>query len=116
MALTVWVTGSAILDHVGNATPTAGDTSWAGACASAVTAGINTRLGSAADPLPAGALDELTGAALVAGTEAYKRREAPWGITGYVDMSGSAMRVARDWLAAIGPQVDRYRAVSDGIG
>jgi hypothetical protein len=116
MALTVWVTGSAILAHVGNANPTAGDTAWATACAQAVSAGINRQLGAAADPLPDGALAELTPAALVAGTEAYKRREAPWGITGYTDLQGGAVRVSRDWLAAIGPQVNRYASLAERFG
>lgn len=115
MALTVWVTGAAILAHVGNVAPTPTDTAWAAACATAVTEGINRQLRAAADPLPDGALGELTAAALIAGTEAYKRREAPWGITGYVDLQGSAIRVARDYLDAIGPQIDRYASLVGGF-
>jgi hypothetical protein len=111
VALTVWVDGAAILAHVGNATPTQTDASWADACASAVTDGINRRLRAAADPLPDGALAELTAAALVGGTEAYKRRKAPFGITGYVDLQGSAIRVSRDWLDSIDPMIRRYASL-----
>ena len=111
MALTVWVTGPQILAHVGNVTPTASDTAWSAACATAISDGINRELGRNADPLPTGALAELTAAALVAGTEAYKRREAPFGVTGYTDLMGGAIRVSRDWLDAIGPQIDRYASI-----
>lgn len=108
MALTVWVTGSDILQHVGNTSPSSADTYWAAQCAEAVSSGINRYLGVAADPLPEGALEEIAPAAIVAGTEAYKRREAPWGMTGYLDLQGAALRVSRDWLDSIRPQLQRW--------
>jgi hypothetical protein len=106
-----WTTADAILTQSGaSADPAAAapaDRDWAEACAAAVNAGIDARLEGAvyvSPPLPA----ELTWAALTAGVEAYKRREATFGITGYVDLQGAAIRVARDYLEAIAPQLERY--------
>jgi hypothetical protein len=87
-----------------------GDADWADACASAVSAGLDMRLfGTVIDPLALPA--ELTWAALMAGVEAYKRREATFGLTGYVDLQGAAIRVARDYLESIGPIIARYATV-----
>lgn len=104
-----WVTGAAILAQAGNTAPAAADVEWADACASAVSAGIDLRLDGmlVLEPLPS----ELTWAALVAGVEAYKRREATFGLTGYVDLQGAAIRVARDYLESIAPIVARYATV-----
>jgi hypothetical protein len=105
-----WVTGAAILAQVGNVAPSVGDADWADACASAVSAGLDMRLfGTVVDPLALPA--ELTWAALMAGVEAYKRREATFGLTGYVDLQGAAIRVARDYLESIGPIIARYATV-----
>ena len=112
MAPHAWVTGAAILTQVGNAAPSADDTAWADACAAAVNSGVDARLGIVFADLPEEAEGEVAPAALVAATEAYKRREAPFGVTGYVDLSGSAVRVARDWLAAVQPQLDRWADIS----
>ena len=49
-----------------------------------------------------------SGSPSMAGVEAYKRREAVFGITGYVDLQGAAIRVARDYLEAQRPILDRY--------
>lgn len=104
-----WVTGAAILEHLGNTAPTPSDSSWADACAAAVSAGIDLRLDGMLilEPLPG----ELTWAARVAGAEAYKRREATFGLTGYVDLQGAAIRVARDYLESIAPIIARYATV-----
>jgi hypothetical protein len=106
-----WVTGEAILAQAG-ATTAPANLEWADACARAVSAGLDARLegaGWAAPPIePAILPAELTWAALTAGVEAYKRREAIFGITGYVDMQGAALRVARDYLEAVAPIVERY--------
>ena len=58
-------------------------------------------------PLPA----ELRWAALGAGVESYKRREVTFGLTGYIDLQGAAIRVARDYLEAIAPLIARYATV-----
>jgi hypothetical protein len=97
------------------ATASPADTEWATACAAAVSAGFDARLEGAVwvsvpiDPpeLPA----ELRLAARLAGIEAYKRREATFGITGYVDLQGAAIRVARDYLEAAAPIIRRYATV-----
>jgi hypothetical protein len=114
-----WVTGAEILVHSGayadpaDAKPA--DAEWAGLCASAVSAGFDHRLYGAVwatppiDPpeLPA----ELLAAARGAGVECYKRREATFGLTGYVDLQGAAVRVARDYLEAVAPILARYATV-----
>jgi hypothetical protein len=109
-----WVTGAAILTQSGAYTDPAAaspaDSAWAEACAAAVNAGLDYRLTGGepwVDPVP----PELTWAALGAGVESYKRREATFGITGYVDLQGAAIRVARDYLEAVAPIVARYATV-----
>jgi hypothetical protein len=104
-----WVDGAAILAQVGIATPSAEETAWADACADAIDAGIDARLdGSAVDADYPELYPELTWAALIAGADAYKRRETPFGVTGYADLTGAALRVARDPLEAIAPIIGRY--------
>jgi hypothetical protein len=41
--------------------------------------------------------------------EAYKRREAPFGVTGFADLEGAAVRVARDSLEGVKPGLARWR-------
>jgi len=108
-----WVTGAAILAALGVATPDATDSAWADACAAAVNAGIDARMAGVPviDPPDPGAYPELTWAATIAGAEAYKRREAVYGLTGYVDLEGAAIRVARDYLEGIAPIIARYATV-----
>jgi hypothetical protein len=107
-----WVTGPAILEHAGNRAPTDRDSAWADACALAVSAGLDHRLEGTAwvNPLivPPVQPPELVTVALNAGTEAYKRREAVFGLTGYLDLQGAAIRVARDYLEAQAPIIARY--------
>lgn len=126
--MTVWVTGAEILVQSGAYPDTAAaagakpaDAAWATTCASAISEGFDARLvGAWGDdgldppaylppptPLPA----ELTTAALNAGVELYKRREAPFGPTGYVDIQGAAIRLARDYLEAVAPILARYATV-----
>jgi len=109
----MFVEPDAILAYVGIKAPTTDETAWAEACAAAVNDGINVRLNGAAitDPPPA----ELKTAAVMAGSEAFKRREAPFGITGFNDIEGNAIRLARDYLDSIRPIIDRYGA-GPGIG
>jgi hypothetical protein len=108
----VFVTGEDILAYAGVKTPTEQETSWAEACARAVNAGIGVRLNGAVitDPPP----PELATAAIMAGGETYKRREAPFGVTSFSDGDG-AIRLSRDYLEAIKPMIDRY-SVGPGIG
>ena len=106
--MTEWVTADLILVRAGApAVPADDDVAWAEACAAAVNAGLDKRLEGAtyvAPPLPA----ELVWVAQTAGVESYKRREAVFGITGYVDLQGAAIRVSRDYLDAASPIIGRY--------
>lgn len=111
--MAIFVEPEEILAYVGIKTPTDEETAWADACAKAVNDGIVLRLNGATitDPPP----HELTTAALMAGGEAFKRREAPFGITGFNDIEGNAIRLARDYLDGVKPVIDRYGA-GPGIG
>jgi len=109
-----FVTAADVLTYVGVKNASQGETDWATAVAAAVESGITTRLNGAVIADPSGALDELHLAAVYAAGEAYKRREAPFGQTGFSD-SESAGMLARDYLAQVAPQVDRY-GNGPGIG
>ena len=109
------LTGASIISFVGVKVPSPDEIAWADACASAVLAGITTRLNGAVIDDISIANEELNVAALIAGAECYKRREATFGITGYADMEGAAIRVARDYLAGVAPMIDRY-GNGPGIG
>ena len=104
------VTGAQILAFVGNKTPSTEDSEWADAVAKAVTQGMLVRLNGGIE-----GEDELNVALLLAGADAYKRREATFGVTGYADLEGNAIRVARDYLEGIKPLIDRY-SMGPGIG
>jgi hypothetical protein len=115
-----WTTGAEILSQLHNVTPATEDVQWADLCAGAVNAGIAFRLADAelivgVEPLeygtPAPLYVELRFAAITAGCEAYKRREAVFGLTGYVDLQGAAIRVSRDYLEAVAPILARYATV-----
>ena len=108
-----WTTGPEVLAYVGITAPTAGESTWADAIALAVSAGIDVRLNGAVVP-PEG-IPEVEVAALMAGAEAFRRRTAPFGVTGYSDLQGVAIRVARDYLDGVRPLVDRWGA-GPGIG
>jgi len=109
------VTGAQILTFVGNKTPATEDTEWADAIAKALTSGLTVRLNGAVIADGSIAEDELNVALRLAGAEGYKRREATFGLTGYADLEGAAIRVARDYLDSVRPQIDRYSA-GPGIG
>ena len=109
-----WVDAATILRRAGAPTsPSADDLEYAEVCAAAVNAGLDDRLeGSVyvSPPLPA----ELVLVAQLAGIEAYKRREAVFGVTGYIDLQGAAVRVARDYLEGSAPIIARY--ATRGLG
>lgn len=113
--MVAWVTGAAVLSFVGVKTPGADETEWATLVADAVSQGIDIKLNGAALINAPEAYPELRTAALIGGAEAYKRREATFGLTGYADLEGAAIRVARDYLAGIAPLIERYNA-GPGIG
>jgi len=113
-----YVTGPEITTFVGAESPDADETAWASACASAVQAAIEHRLNGAVVTDPSPAFDELRVAARIAGGEAYKRKEATFGVTGYADLQGAAIRVAKDYVEGVRPIINRYamRGGSGGIG
>jgi hypothetical protein len=110
-----YVTGPELITFAGIDTPTADETAWAAACASAVQSGIEYRLNGAEILDPSAAFTELKVAARLAGAEAYKRKEATFGLTGFADMNQTAIRVAKDYLEGVRPIIDRYRT-GPGIG
>lgn len=109
------LTGGSILAFVGVTAPTPEQIEWADAVASAILSGTQTRLNGAIIPDLSVAEDELNVAMLLAGAEAFKRREATFGLTGYADLEGNAIRVARDYLTGVAPLIDRY-GNGPGIG
>lgn len=108
------LTGEQILVFVGNKAPTPSDTEWADAVAKALVSAVTVKLNGAVIDSPSGAEDELNVALLIGGAEGYKRREATFGLTGYADLEGSAIRVARDYLDGVKPLIQRYSI--PGIG
>jgi len=111
--MAAWVSAEGILSAVGIAAPDADASAWAAACAAAVNAGIDRRMTGVPviEPADPAQFPELTYAATIAGAEAYKRREAVYGLTGYVDLEGAAVRVARDYLAGVEPLIARYATI-----
>jgi hypothetical protein len=108
------LTGAQILSFVGNNSPTTEDTEWADMVAAALVSGLTVRLNGAAFVDPSPADDELNVALLIGGAEGYKRREATFGLTGYADLEGAAIRVAKDYLDGVKPLINRYSV--PGIG
>jgi hypothetical protein len=110
-----WTTAAAILTLSGApSSPSPEDEEWAELCAAAVNAGLDHVLEdgiAAVPPTVTGTEPELLWLARMAGVETYKRREAVFGITGYVDLAGAAIRVARDYLEAQRPILARYATV-----
>ena len=103
-----WVTADEIRAQAGGLAPDPGDT-WALACAAAINAGIDRRLAGIETPaVTRDDLPEVAWSAQTAGVEAYKRREAVFGLTGFADLQGAAIRISRDYLEAIAPQIARY--------
>jgi hypothetical protein len=110
--MSIWVTGDEILVQSGAAadpsSASPADRQWADLCAAAVSDGIDHRLTGELTNLEPLTAPELRWSALGAGVEAYKRREATFGLTGYIDLQGAAIRVARDYLEAVAPVIARY--------
>jgi hypothetical protein len=104
------VTGTEVLDTAG--VPSAGrdpaTLTWADQVAGAIIAAVTRYMG--AEPVPADpGYPEIQPAALLAALELYKRREAPYGVTGWADPMGQAIRLARDYIQPIQPILARWR-------
>lgn len=106
----VWVTGDEILIAAGASPPSEDELEWADLVAGAINAGLDQRMRGVV-VLDTADYPELLVAARLAGVEGYKRREAVFGITGYVDLQGAAIRIARDYLEGVAPIVARYATV-----
>jgi len=109
------LTGPMVLAFVGVEAPTEVETIWADMVSKALVSGLTQRLNGAIITDGSGAEDELNVALLIGGAEAYKRREATFGLTGYADLEGNAIRVARDYLDGVRPLIERY-GNGPGIG
>lgn len=106
-----YVTGAAILTHVGVAAPSAEDETWADVCAAAVEAAIAERLDG--DTPSAGFTSELEYSALVDGAAAYQGRDAPHGVLS-IGPDGEVVRLGADILRATLPVIRRHTI--PGIG
>lgn len=62
-----------------------------------------------ADPATVAIPDPVTEACITALVEAYRRKEAAFGIVGAWDSNGVAMRVSRDWLDPVYATLQPYR-------
>jgi len=62
-----------------------------------------------ADPSTTAIPDPVTEACITALVEAYRRKEAAFGIIGAFDANGVAMRVSRDWLDPVYAALQPYR-------
>jgi hypothetical protein len=105
-----YVTDAEVLAFVGIVSPSPAESEWATLVANAVNGAIDTRLNGVVLLDPSPALDEVRAAARIAGAEAFKRREATFGLTGYADLEGNAVRVAKDYLSGVAPLIDRHSA------
>lgn len=107
-----YVTGAEILTHVGNGSPSAADTTWAGLCAAAIEAAIATRLEGQTPS--SGNEDELQVAAVTDGAALYNTRDGPSGIVN-IGPDGDVIRLGADSLRALRPVISRIHATA-GIG
>lgn len=117
------IDGPAVLAHVGIAAPSATETARSLEVAAAANAAISvvldwpdgTGLDSEGDPIAARVatadeLAELEEIARLVAAEDWARRSAPFGVTGYSDATGAAIRVARDPIESVRPRLARYRS------
>ena len=110
----MFVDAAAVLAYCGVKSPSPAETEWATKVANAVESGIAVRLNGAVILDPSPAFDEISLAATYAAGEAYKRKEVPFGGSGFAD-TATANVLARDYLASVAPQIDRY-GTGPGIG
>src|SRR4029079_3540360 len=99
------LTAEQVLAFVGVVTPDEQETAWAEMVAKALVAGLTQRLNGAVIVDGSAAEDDLNVALMLGGAEGYKRREATFGLTGYADLEGNAIRVARDYLDGVRPLI-----------
>lgn len=108
----MWVTGPELLTFVGSSNPSAADSEWADVCAAAINDAIRYYL-DYPDPDYGIGNEELIGAARLAASEMYRRRDAPFGTTGFTDLqTGGLIRLARDYLEGVKPVLFRYKSIA----
>jgi hypothetical protein len=90
--------------------PTDPDLPWLGQLADAVVDQVRQYLDSpAVDPLAEPVPAPVTVASILALVEAYKRKDATFGITGAWSGDGVALRISRDWLDGVKTALQPYR-------
>lgn len=110
-----YVSGADVLAFSGIDTPNAFETEWSTLCAGAVQSAFDVRLSGVTIVDPSPQFTELKLAARLAASEAFKRREAVFGLTGYADLNNAAIRVARDYVTGVEPIIARY-TLRGGVG
>lgn len=111
-AVTEIITAAELAAHVG------GDPAdpWITTSAAAANGAVLTYLGRAFDDATAPVPPEVEAATMTAAADIYHRKQAPLGISSALDLAGMPLRVTRDWIAGVMPQLDRYRDLRQGIG
>jgi hypothetical protein len=66
------------------------------------------------DPILVAGDASIRAAAAQAGINAYGRFDTKFDSAGYADMNGQAIKVARDALAYVQPQLERWRRIAVG--
>jgi hypothetical protein len=114
-----WIAADRLLRLVGiTGTPTAAQQERAGLVVAQVNVGIARvldRPDPAFDPVVLAGWPDLEAAAATAAQYAYRRFDTAFDTVGYADLTGAAIKVARDALAYVAPQLERWRRVG-GIG
>ena len=89
------------------------DVDWLSRLSMAIMARVDAHLDGAtpfdADPATVAIPDPVLEACVTALVEAYRRKEAAFGIVGAFDANGVAMRVSRDWLDPVYATLQPYR-------
>ena len=95
--------------------PTDPDLAWLGLLADSVVEQVRSALDSPTDPLTYPVPAPVTVASILALVEAYRRKDAPFGVVGAWSADGVTLRVSRDWLDGVHAALQPYR-VSFGVG
>jgi hypothetical protein len=109
------ITGAELLAWMGTRNPSTADTDWADLCAAAFDQAITMYLDwpTVTPAIVPADYPELHTAALLGAGEAYRRRDAPYGTTGFVEPAmGAVIRFARDYIESVKPILFRYRNVA----
>jgi len=90
--------------------PTDPDLPWLAQLADAVIELINARIDRVSGSTPSGAVPpSVTSSAILALIDAYRRKDATFGIIGAWYPDGVALRVSRDWLDGVKASLQPHR-------